>query len=94
MRDDEVLYRGIYRLRKNNREDETVYRFLQNLPSGVSKNDIIKKALLEYIRNQTYPEQKQETGEIKRLEKQLSDMENRLIKGIYRWKHLNPHQPP
>ena len=78
--EDDILYRGVFRLRKHNREDETAYRYLQNLPSGVKKNDIIKKALLEYIRRQTYPENNG-TG-TEELSEQLKGMEERILKAI------------
>lgn len=94
-KDNEILYRGVFRLRKNNREDETAYRFLQNLPSGVSKNDIIKKALLEYIRGQTFPEDKdRESGSIKELKEELSEMEARLIKAIRETRVEETPAPP
>lgn len=81
---DDILYRGVFRLRRNNRDDEDAYRFLENLPSGVKKNDIIRRALLEYIRNQECPNQsgKMDSDRMKILEKRLEDMEERLMNAI------------
>ena len=85
-----ILYRGGLRLYQGNQEDETVYRFLENLPQRVNKNDVIKEALIEYIHRNTSQavsgNEKVEIApvmeKIKGLSGQLQDMEDRLLGAI------------
>lgn len=74
----EELYRGVFRLRKNNREDEIIYQYLENRPSGVSRNEMIRRALLEYIQRSTNPED----NSLSSLEKKLGDMEEKILNAI------------
>lgn len=85
-----ILYRGGLRLYQGNQEDETVYRFLENLPQRVNKNDVIKEALIEYIHRHSSQAVSKNEGtdiapvmeSIKGLSGQLQDMEGRLLDAI------------